>query len=502
MQSQRLTWRTLWASVREIYYGPPGYLGPPLLQLPRQAWLRQPGLVQVVFHSNIDILIDPGNTASLFYLNGFNFIIFDDSKDIYGEYIGVVDEIPWYYTGFSSSQAQYQFFSLPLMHMGAYLLEESSLRVIREEKHAGRRAVVLEGVFTSKTRRVRLWVDALTGVVLRRLDYSAISPGVVLREAGVEAIEFDAEFPAGIFNPGERVIRDFVQDPSGAPAPVGQDLFASPRWSETRHIRLAPVPAPPGLDPSHLPVFLQWPESWEQAAKTPTPGSPRGTASGEAGEAATTGTAAPEPERTASPGGAPGIQVFAGQYLLGSLPLESVNFGGCRRSPDGRLIALRAGHVLERDPNRLYWFSLEAPQALHEICRGCDELPFAFSPDSQNLAYTGCRELSSPPGCAIFVRNLPTNNLSSWQISNDISESYPFFLAWSPEGRSLAILALVEGWTQTRLKILDLQSGEFTYSGDYDPASGTVAPDSPTLKWGLTFPPYDEIELGCMAPSE
>jgi hypothetical protein len=78
---------------------------------------------------------------------------------------------------------------------------EIELKVIGEEQTAGRRAIVVDLYDQEKGHVYRLWVDAVTGTILRRLIYSPSSPEVVLWEEQITAIVYDQAFPPEVFNP-------------------------------------------------------------------------------------------------------------------------------------------------------------------------------------------------------------------------------------------------------------------------------------------------------------
>jgi hypothetical protein len=370
--------------------------------------------------------------------------------------------------------------------------KDIELKITGEEQIAGRRAIVVELYDQEKRRAYRLWVDAITGMILRRLIYSPSSPEVVLWEEQFTAIVYDQAFPPEIFNPVAPPAVNFARDASGVPLPAGQDLPRQPTWPANGHTRLPRLAPPPGFDPSRQPVFVQWPERWENPDS-------------QAGSPDYISTLVPTRPESQSPTGNPSldpldepqlsnasfIEVYASRYFLGNLPLRNVTFESCQRSPDGKLIALSVSQsTLMSSPIHLYWFNVESPQTLHSIDNiGSTFDLYTFSPDSTRLAFYAC----GSPDCSIEVEMLETRE----RLSIKRGWFGTSFLAFSPDGKSLA---LITHSYETTFKVFDLQTREEIYSAPYNYPSGEIPPDSPAYAWGMSLDPRDSWEMGCMNP--
>jgi hypothetical protein len=379
--------------------------------------------------------------------------------------------------------------------------EEHTLKALGEETFAGRLTLRVEETRPDGMRVSRLWVDAITGVILRRVMFSREAPNFVLSEAAITAIVYDQDLPAALFNPATHAARRFAIDFTGRPLPPGQDLLsagtpwpgnghtplfaidftgrplppmqdflsAGTPWPGNGHTPLAALPVPQDLDPALHPLFLQWPERWDENKVIVT----------------LEGTAFMLH---------PAIQVFAARYPLGSLPLEEVSFRACRRSPDGRRVALSVNEGEPFSPGRLVWFSLDAPQDLHQVYDlGFGESVFAFSPDNRRLAFLGCRPNEN---CGIFIQDLETGNRAS--LGSPMF--FPETLLWSPDGKRLGIVFYISDEPPYRdIQIIDIAKEREIYYGPLQ--NGIYFPlESPTQVWQIKLPPPGEIEAGCMLP--
>ncbi len=332
------------------------------------------------------------------------------------------------------------------------------------------KALVVDEIRPDGRRATRFWVDTATGVILRWIEFSQNSADVVLRERAITAIAYDQEFPADIFQPSRQWPRQFTSDFRGRPLPPGQEaLPALPPWPENGHASLPFMLPPDGLDPAGLPLSLQWPDRWDTNQVIMK----------------LEGTALTVPPR---------IQVFASGYYLGSLPLENVTFRACRRSPDGRLVALAVGDNPSSAYGKLYWFSLDFPQELHPVHDlSVGESVFAFSPDNLHLAFLGCRPQTGR--CAVYIQDLETGERTDLGRPFD----YPETLVWSPDGKRLAVvmIALADEPHRT-IHVIDLEKMLEIYYGRY--RDELVFLDSLNHAWELGLPPLGEVETGCRMP--
>ena len=182
------------------------------------------------------------------------------------------------------------------------------------------------------------------------------------------------------------------------------------------------------------------------------------------------------------------IQVYSGDYYLGELELENTQFRACQRSPDGTSVALLTS--IDRSRSRLSWFDLNRLEAhfITELAGGSTE--FAFSPDSQKLAYANCRM-----GCGVTVLDLDTGHVTSPGPVYD----WVSHLEWSPDGNQLAYTTSRWSLAQ-RVHVIDLAAATEIHVAEYDLETGQpLDPGSPIETWGVPYP-NPQVDSGCRYP--
>ena len=434
-------WHSLWANVEVIQYGLPGYVGPPQDVTRKQVWLLKPSYSRVIYGPADG---DPIGT----------YVVFQGR--VYGQDL--------------NSQRVYQdltsdlVIDLDLQTLfvpGELSLTNGRFRVAGQEPVAGREAMMLDWQNINGGRVYRYWIDAQTGVILRRREYGGANFSAVLDDITVTDIAYDVATPPTVFDPqaypGNRFAVDYTgaavtaavqPSPSQGPSPVPTALAG--------HEALPLQPPPPNFDPASSRLTLQW--------QPP----------------AQTGTSA-------------AVDVFADRYYLGKLSVDSASILACRRSPDGRLIAF--SHVLSLPDRKssLDWVNLASLANVHTALPGGSVSGgFAFAPDSRRLAFFGCE---GSGGCGLY-----TIDTTAGQLTRLLALSFADYLLWRPDGQELGLLASMNQQQNWRYLVVNARTGAVTYQGDFDWLSLEPGPESPTNQWKVP----SQIQFGgleaCIEP--
>jgi len=329
---------------------------------------------------------------------------------------------------------------------------------------AGRDTVIIDFFYSQgdyEILQARYWIDARTGVALRLrtyLDNELRTPGNEIR---VMDIRYDLDFPPELFDPNARHIDYFAADPNGTPQdrlPTRPEILGLVDSSREILPKRAP---PPDFDPSQSQLTFQF-----------------------------TGLIRLGAARDMA-------EVFAGGYYLGMLAFADPWNVNCARSPNGRYIAYHAYMLEEPYRSSLRWFDLLDLAKVHdpipEILPSWSNL--AFAPDSGQLAFIGCWDISSQD-CSLYVLDLPTGEP---RRLTDIADGLS--LAWSPDGRQIAFIGTFALEKEYQLHIIDARTGEITYIGPFDWGTNQPSdPQSPLLSWNLPFPNWSTDLASCSAP--
>jgi hypothetical protein len=453
---------TLWGDFLFVVYGPPGYSGPPFHKSRVQFWVTREGYaVQLSGVDTDDVSFKSLLSANHFLPNGMIFF-HDSANQVIGQN--------------TLNQEPYLFFQASPVFWSGDQDHTIELRVAGTDQVLGRPVLVLDFLVQDPALVYRMWVDAERGLILRaRINTIQGEVWTTVMEYGFTALALDVDLPPEVFSPFSFTPERFVVDQNAEPLPPGQAARPFP-WSVPLERRPKERLSPPqGFDPSREVMTLQWPLEW-----------------GEAWDQL--------------------VDVFAGQYYLGSLPFgqrlksqDIYNYAmgyqplmACTRSPDGRLVAVSIKPYSSNQPN-LYWFELTEPVSAREIPIAADAIyEFAFDPSSRYLAYYGCPEGS----CGVQLLDTYTEKVS---LLTKSIRAAPASLTWSPDGRYLAMLSMLPGSNIRQIIVVDRFHGNLVYHADYGWTNPTVPADSPTLTWGRPFPveKADWIDLyGCAFPYE
>jgi Tol biopolymer transport system component/LysM repeat protein len=271
-----------------------------------------------------------------------------------------------------------------LLYPENFTFQGGEFTPVRIEELLGREVLVVEWESSSGRREDRLWVDTVTGLVLRwqhLLPEAADSSGyVTLSEIQLTALAINPPVPTSI------------------------------RWTYNLDtLNFEPGPAPAGFNAASL--LLQ--------ARVTMLGA------NDSGQ-----------EHFA-------YDLYADSYYLRTLDTGQVSGGWCDRSPDGRWLAWNYG--LGENPLTLRLIRLEGirdviePIPQEELGGGLLN-PVSFSPANDRLAFSACLQA----GCGVYTLLLETGELS-YSALPGAGGPPP---VWKPDGNQLAVLASSEGETQ------------------------------------------------------
>lgn len=472
-QSQNL-WHTLWADVRLVQYGPPGYNGPPLQNIRKQVWISRP--------SNSLVVSAPGgiDSISLSYQNGRTLTMLgDNSANRYqGASTRLVDDT-----------AIRSLFLEPFLVQNQ---EKGDYLVAGREMIGQIDALLLDWFNGQKGQReFRFWIDPTTGVVLRQRQYGGPDFQATLWELGVTDIAYNQNFPQDIFDPDSYWPRSFVQDFNGRAISWNDLSFYLLNEPVPGHERLARNLPPEGFDAARSRLTFQWPQTGSYSPVIELFGDGYFLLPITVGQAdlpfSLPNDGLDQFLRWLAPG-------KAEQVLKQSSSAPQItSYFPCRRSADGNLLVFSVvtGGVGEI---RSYLFWLDLTKRQYNVILPYQDFgnPFAIAPDNQRVAYGDCR---SKQPCAIYVYDTKTG-----QGRKLLEVQSAQMLAWSPDGQSLAVVDAHFSPNQPELLVLEASTGRVIYRGPYDLGTLQAAQDAPVKDWGKAFPPPPANLEACVNP--
>lgn len=326
----------------------------------------------------------------------------------------------------------------------------------------------------------RYWIDQEYGVVLRRQTFGEGNFQPLVSDISVSKIFFNAEFPGTIYQTddykGDLYVRDFTGAPELKDLRAGLQTWTSP-YRTNAVLGVAP-PANYEFATSHL-YFTSVPAGWMQSADGPR------------------------------------LEVFAGQYDLGKLPLGGSSILSCQRSANGVKIAYNSPARDQYGNTALFLADLSAlPAGRAVLTNGITAGGYAFSPDSTRLAFFGCDKTSG--FCGVFVLDV-----ASGKLTELLPLVYADYISWSPDGRSLALvgevdrsadnpkysmnllmnnlLELANTWFYI---VVDARSANVTYKQPFQWSEMSAPAGSPARQWGTPFNPNALGNKGCVSPPQ
>ena len=421
MRDNTHTWNTIWLDGRIIEYGPPGYVGTPLVRR-EQVWLDKPNRALV--------------------LSGWAG--------------GVADRVHYFSNRLESDFNLHQsspFTSFIFPYRFEFTGENH--RITTGDLVSGRRTIILEGFRVDESLAERLWVDVVTGVTLRWQRFASDGTSL-LSEIVVREIVYDAAFPETIIDRRQPVLH-FSQGYSGERYSISEEYPTPRRTPAPGHSPLPRMTPPVGYDFSNSPLYFQWNQS------PPSDNVLLGIQNRNREEVS-------EEEY----GGDVPVDVFAGDYYLGQVifnPWEA----RCVRSADGKLAAIISLTGNRDAPEyHLHWFVLgdiytQAKLAL-DISTFGPALEIALY--GRRLTFSACVGKPGAEECGVYLADL---QLGSYSIFHPITQVYD--LVWSSDGKILEMWTYLTPW-ESQKGVFEIETGELLYAG-------TVYRDNPQFYFDL-----------------
>jgi hypothetical protein len=290
-------WGSLWMDQLFISHGPPGYSGPALNAYQIEVYASQP---------------DQWISLQKELEYGLSYITYGVGDWLFGPKTGPGRlSGTWNPGGFQGAASPFN---------ENRLRREYAYQNAGEGEIAGRPAILLDA-FRAGARQQRLWIDALTGLLLKQEIYGGPDEDIIVYSWTARAVRYGIPFPPDFFYPPSHALTEYLEGRKITGDPVsGVD-------GEILSLRAAPaekIPPPPGFDISTNPLLMQFPDrpGWEEGITDPDkplilfefPAE-----SNETGKETLTGK----------------IQIYSGDYHLGEIELESPIFSDCQRSADG-----------------------------------------------------------------------------------------------------------------------------------------------------------------------
>jgi DNA-directed RNA polymerase specialized sigma24 family protein len=455
MSQAELNWSTMWQDISLNFFGPPGYIGPSD-SVRIQVWLDKPDQVKMIAGP-------AGRRAEYRFLGrdkGFHHATMDSI-------------LRWYYLTFDRHLAlgtTIDYLSLPISQLqGA----DRRLVIQGTEVVANRQTLVVDQVTENGRLESRMWVDRLTGVVLRKRLYAQSDPSVVVMDAITNSVYYDVAFPANTFEPGFNAgatpsARRYL-GATRAQGPVQtRDRITFPMtvWAPRAYREpFQSFASPPaGFDPAgsrlafqYLPNYEPWRAQYSH------------------------------PEEYS--------ELFAGDYYLGSLHTGDPYTAICDRSPDGELLALAQGRTdQQRAETQLSWIRLAQPKDVNTIDLDVDLAYFAFAPDNRRLALFG---FGKPLG-ALYILDTQSS-----QLTKLLNIEYVRSLMWSPDGEQLAIIGNWESPEyDEEVMVVDSHTGRVLTSTPYNYRGDSAVPDLPDWISEKSFLAWMGSLDACAAPPQ
>jgi DNA-directed RNA polymerase specialized sigma24 family protein len=455
MSQAELNWSTMWQDISLNFFGPPGYIGPSD-NVRIQLWLDKPNQVRMI--------AGPAGRRAAYHL-------LDRDK---GFHHATMDSVlRWYYLTSDRHLAlgtAIDYLSLPVSQLRN---ANRSLLVRGTEVVASHATLVVDQLAQTGKLESRMWVDRLTGVVLRKRLYAQSDPNVVVMDAITNSVYYDVAFPANTFEPGfnggETPSARRYLSATRAQGPVQTreritfpiTVWAPRAYREPFQSFVAP---PAGFDPAgsrlafqYLPNYEPWRAQYSR------------------------------PEEYS--------ELFAGDYYLGSLHTGDPFTTICNRSPDGELLALAQGRTDQpRAETQLSWIKLAQPENVNTIDLDVDLAYFAFAPDNRRLALFG---YGKPLG-ALYVLDT-----QSGQLTKLLNIEYVRSMMWSPDGEQLAIIGNWESPEyDEEVMVIDPRKGYVLDSTPYNSRGDSAVPDIPDWVTGQSFPAWMGSLDACAAPPQ
>ena len=426
---QQFDWlhQSIWLDAQSLTLGPPGYIGSP--QVRRiQTWLSQSQFLM------LDGTLD-GAINDVWLRTGGG--IYRANPEV---------NIPWFIDvtrkDMSQDSTVSDLFSLfSDFTFNRDITKAVKLKVVGGDLVAGRQAAILERKDQQDRVKVRFWVDAQTGFLLRVQRMDDADPQIVRKDIVVTSIAFNIDFPQELFNDKLPWRGGFARDSSGQPETPGITPLEVPGRKQ-----LPTNLSRPGFDPSKSSLIFQYPLSFREQ----------------------------DPEAL--------VEVLADKKYLGNIIFGNPWTMICGRSPDGNRIAFVSQPFLSLNTDAfLNWFNLSDNRKGQMSLGGLYITSFAFAPDSRHLALFGFDGQFAEGGVYVLDTETAKYTQLIWLLN---ARS----LVWSPDGQSLALVGTENSISGEETIVLNANSGEVIYRGPAANDQQPVGSDAPIYNWGVQFP--------------
>lgn len=438
MRSFQSSWKTLWLDGRVNDFGPPGYTGAPLTRQ-EQVWVSQPSISLVLSGW------EGGDVDQIrFATNGK---VYDVDSETGRQLL---------YDFQPNMLPVYSYFEDLIFPSRGEL--ESQYEVKGSDQISGRDSIILDGYDKENNRRERIWVDAITGIVLRRLDFASDGEAVIF-EVVVRQIFLDVSFPRNFFY-RNNLVKHFSSNYFGEPSLISEESSIPWQTPAPGHEAFPHAKPPEGFDPSLSALRFQWSQPSTHKMKSYESPFPVNVNSGQHTQ----------------------VSVYADIYFLGEMSFNPW-LASCDRSTDGETIAISSVYGdLDSFEYSIQVVNLVDVKDVSELSLDARpmDLTIAMNPRTEQLAYFGCQPNAGSMLCGIYLVDLHTLIETFVYPSNNVQR-----LFWSPDGRYLAV-AIYDPARQDAL-VIDIEKEQLVYSGNYDFQNDLFPRDAPVHDWDIVI---------------
>jgi hypothetical protein len=429
MQQSSAFWQTLRVTTQRTDFGPIGYIGPER-RYEDQLWLQQPG--QSLIRTGA-----PGSSPVSAALVGLG------TRTEANLVTGELQSEAW--NGSVETLVQQPALQAMLFpSSGEWMTAPGRLEVIEDSVVAERKVIIADWFNSQGHWRARLWIDAISGLVLRQQIYSGDADQLLLSDSQVTAIDFDAPIDSSTFD-----LHNVWKNPAAGEPAIQPGMPAATAQPGSRP-RLELEAAPLSFDPANSRLQFQLASEASQSLS--------------------------QVNQARAP-----FELFADGYFIGKLDFGLPWGLRCARSPDGqRLAYTTAGDELGPADQTLRWFNLTEPQLQYEPLAGLAVTDFTFSPDPRWLAAFGRSSTYQASGLYLVDIGLgESQHLHPlWQARG---------LRFSPDGSQLALVGKESDQAIEQAMLFDIASGQLIFSAPLT-ETGVLPVDWPAQNWSAGFP--------------